>query len=173
MYLRSSKSHTDRLIETNFQTLLHEIPNVNLYCLEGNGKILKKSKRDSAVGADYDIQLSQSQQRANAPHVSQGVSTSYPPSVSSPNSASYSTLIRSRSLPQAAAWYTLPQQDSVVHTQPAPPPISYPGTINQPVSHPGLPSSQLLVPLSHQTFTTYSQDANAQTMAQSAAKGTC
>ena len=173
MYLRSSKSHTDRLVETNFKTLLHEMPNGNSYCLAGNRRILKKSESDSAVVADYDIQLSHSQKRSNAPHVSQEVSTSYPRSVISPNSANYNTVVSSGSLPQAAAGYTLPQPDSVVHTQPPPPPILYPGTIHQPMSHPGLPPSQVLVPVSHQTFATYSQDPNAQTMAQAAAKGTC
>ena len=173
VYLCSSKSHTDRLIETNFKTLLHEIPNGNLYCLAGNGRILKKFESESAAGADYDIQLSQSQQRSNAPHLSQSVLTSQPRSVGSPNSASYSTVVSSGGLPQAAAGYTLPQPDSVMHTQPPPPPTSYPGTMNQPVSHPGLPSSQFLVPAYQQTFTTYSQDPHAQTLTQAAAKGNC
>ena len=73
MYLHSSKSHTDRLIETNFKTLLHEIPNGNSYRLAGNGRILKKSESDSVVGVDYDKKLSLSQKRSNAQYVSQGV----------------------------------------------------------------------------------------------------
>lgn len=42
MYLRSSKSHTDRLIELNARTILNEIPNGRQFRITSNGRIVKK-----------------------------------------------------------------------------------------------------------------------------------
>ena len=42
VYLRSSKSHTERLLELNAKTILSELPNGHLYRVAANGRILKK-----------------------------------------------------------------------------------------------------------------------------------
>lgn len=42
VYLRSSKSHTDRLIELNARTILNEIPNGRQFRITSNGRIVKK-----------------------------------------------------------------------------------------------------------------------------------
>lgn len=42
MYLRSSKSHTNRLIELNARTILNEIPNGRQFRITSNGRIVKK-----------------------------------------------------------------------------------------------------------------------------------
>ena len=42
VYIRSAKSHTDRLIELNFRTLLREIPSGKNFYISGNGRVLKK-----------------------------------------------------------------------------------------------------------------------------------
>ena len=48
VYLRSSKSHTERLLELNAKTILSELPNGGQYRVAANGPILKKDRsRDS------------------------------------------------------------------------------------------------------------------------------
>lgn len=42
VYLRSSKSHTDSLIELNARTILNEIPNGRQFRITSNGRIVKK-----------------------------------------------------------------------------------------------------------------------------------
>lgn len=42
VFIRSSKSHTERLIELNAHTLLNEIPNGNHFRITSNGRIAKK-----------------------------------------------------------------------------------------------------------------------------------
>lgn len=42
VFLRSSKSHTERLLELNAKTILSELPNGHLYRVSANGRILKK-----------------------------------------------------------------------------------------------------------------------------------
>ena len=42
VYIRSSKSHTERLLELNAKTILSELPNGHLYIVAANGRILKK-----------------------------------------------------------------------------------------------------------------------------------
>lgn len=42
VFIRSSKSHTERLIELNARTLLNEIPNGNHFRITSNGRIVKK-----------------------------------------------------------------------------------------------------------------------------------
>lgn len=44
VYIRSAKSHTDRLIETNFKTLLREIPGGSEFYVAGNGRLLKRER---------------------------------------------------------------------------------------------------------------------------------
>lgn len=43
VFLRSSKSHTERLLELNAKTLLNEIPNGRNFRVTANGRIVKKS----------------------------------------------------------------------------------------------------------------------------------
>ena len=42
VYIRSSKSHAERLLELNTKTILSELPNGHLYRVSANGRILKK-----------------------------------------------------------------------------------------------------------------------------------
>lgn len=42
IYMRSAKSHTDRLIELNFRTILQEIPGGEDYFITGNGRLKKR-----------------------------------------------------------------------------------------------------------------------------------
>ena len=42
VFLRSSKSHTDRLLELNFKTMLDAIPNGKDYKLTANGRLVKR-----------------------------------------------------------------------------------------------------------------------------------
>ena len=42
VYIRSSMSHTDRLIQLNFQTLLRDLPNGDQYRVTANGKLVKQ-----------------------------------------------------------------------------------------------------------------------------------
>ena len=42
VYLRSSKTHTECLLEFNAKSLLSEIPNGNTYRVTANGRIVKK-----------------------------------------------------------------------------------------------------------------------------------
>ena len=46
VYLRSSKPHTERLLEVNVKTLLREIPNENQYRIAGNGRLVKRDFLD-------------------------------------------------------------------------------------------------------------------------------
>ena len=49
IYIRSAKSHTERLVELNFRTLLDEIPTRRQFYITGNGRV---RKRPAATGAD-------------------------------------------------------------------------------------------------------------------------
>ncbi|XP_078661231.1 uncharacterized protein LOC144905434 [Branchiostoma floridae x Branchiostoma belcheri] len=49
VYLRSAKSHTDRLIELNFRTILREIPGGNEYFITGSGRVKKRETRDAST----------------------------------------------------------------------------------------------------------------------------
>ena len=44
VYIRSSMSHTDRIVQQNFLTLLKEIPNGNNYMVTSNGKVIEKEQ---------------------------------------------------------------------------------------------------------------------------------
>ena len=43
VYIRSSKTHTERLFELNVLTLLNQLPNRNDFCITGNGRIVRKA----------------------------------------------------------------------------------------------------------------------------------
>ena len=47
-YIRSSKSHTDRLIEMNFRTILGMIPGGDNMKITANGRLMDKTERDRA-----------------------------------------------------------------------------------------------------------------------------
>ena len=47
VYLRSSRSHTERILELNAKTLLSELPNGNLFRVTANGRIVKKDNSDT------------------------------------------------------------------------------------------------------------------------------
>ena len=49
VYLRSSKNHTERILELNAKTLLSQLPNGNQFRVTGNGRIVKK---DNPVGGN-------------------------------------------------------------------------------------------------------------------------
>ena len=45
-YLRSSKSHVERLVDINFRTILREIPGGDQYRLTGSGRVIKKTRQE-------------------------------------------------------------------------------------------------------------------------------
>ena len=49
VYLRSSKNHTERILELNAKTLLSQLPNGNQFRVTGNGRIVKK---DNPIGGN-------------------------------------------------------------------------------------------------------------------------
>ena len=49
VYIRSSKSNSERLMETNIRTILNEIPNGGNYRIAGNGCVVKKDLQSQAV----------------------------------------------------------------------------------------------------------------------------
>ena len=51
VYVRSAKSHTDRLIEINFKTLLREIPNGKDFFITGNGRLVRRGREREETGA--------------------------------------------------------------------------------------------------------------------------
>ena len=57
VYLRSSKTHTERLVDLNFRTLLHELPNGKNYRVAGNGRVIIRDDGTSKK----QLQTSQSQ----------------------------------------------------------------------------------------------------------------
>ena len=64
VYLRSSKPHTERLLEVNLKTLLSEIPNGNQYRIAGNGRLVKKDFLDVQQTVSQQVSASvQSNQR--------------------------------------------------------------------------------------------------------------
>ena len=64
VYIRSAKSHTARLIEINFKTLLKEIPGGSEFYVAGNGRLRRKEAAlmDEAAGGREDT----SRQRTNS-----------------------------------------------------------------------------------------------------------
>ena len=55
VFIRSSQSHTERLIELNFKTLLQEIPNRGQYRVTGNGRLVNKQNNEENRKAQYGI----------------------------------------------------------------------------------------------------------------------
>ena len=53
VFLRSSKTHTERLIELNARTILHELPQGNQFRITSNGRIVKKTP-SSQRAEDHD-----------------------------------------------------------------------------------------------------------------------
>ena len=51
VYLRSSKTHTERLIELNARTILSELPNGNTFRITANGRIVKRAPRNMDTDA--------------------------------------------------------------------------------------------------------------------------
>lgn len=51
VYLRSAKSHTDRILEFNFKTLLQEIPAGKGFYIAGNGRLMKRTYAEAAAAA--------------------------------------------------------------------------------------------------------------------------
>ena len=47
VFLRSSQTHAERLIELNFKTLLKEIPNGNQFRVTGNGRLVRQTLSES------------------------------------------------------------------------------------------------------------------------------
>ena len=47
VYFRSSKNHTERILELNAKTLLSQIPNGNQFRVTGNGRIVKKDNSNA------------------------------------------------------------------------------------------------------------------------------
>jgi exonuclease VII small subunit len=53
VYIRTSKSHLERLYELNFKNLLRGMPNGNDYRITGNGRLVKRNdQQDGATGTD-------------------------------------------------------------------------------------------------------------------------
>jgi hypothetical protein len=48
VYLRSSMTHAERLIQYNFREILNELPNGSNYRIAGNGRIIKKTNEDES-----------------------------------------------------------------------------------------------------------------------------
>ena len=44
VFLRSSKTHAERLMDVNFRTILSEIPRGNTFRITGNGRIVKQTE---------------------------------------------------------------------------------------------------------------------------------
>ncbi|KAK7913157.1 hypothetical protein WMY93_013368 [Mugilogobius chulae] len=62
VYIRTAKSHTDRVMEENFKVLLRDLPNGKDYYVSGNGKLLRRTAPDAAPpslrGAAAAVELS-------------------------------------------------------------------------------------------------------------------
>lgn len=54
VFIRSSKSHAERLIELNAKTILSQIPSGNLFRITSNGRIVKKSARNTNTQQNHD-----------------------------------------------------------------------------------------------------------------------
>ena len=52
VYLPSSESHTERILELNTKTLLSELPNGNQYRMTANGRIVKKDNRNDNLNTN-------------------------------------------------------------------------------------------------------------------------
>lgn len=48
VFIRTLKSHTERVMEENFKVLLHDLPIGSDYFVSGNGRILRHSDRGAA-----------------------------------------------------------------------------------------------------------------------------
>ena len=55
VYIRSSQSHTDRLVQQNIETLLKELPNGNQYRITANGKLIKRDNWDGNIAPDRGV----------------------------------------------------------------------------------------------------------------------
>ena len=60
VYLRSSKTHTERILELNAKTLLSQLPNGNQYRVTANGRIVKKDNRNGTPNASEPIETDDS-----------------------------------------------------------------------------------------------------------------
>ena len=50
VYIKSSKSHAERLIELNARTILRQIPQGNNFWVDSNGRIRPRQKPENASG---------------------------------------------------------------------------------------------------------------------------
>lgn len=55
VFIRSSKSHTERLIELNARTMLSELPHGNQFRITSNGRIVKKTPSTQRERGDENI----------------------------------------------------------------------------------------------------------------------
>lgn len=55
VFIRSSKSHTERLIELNARTMLSELPHGNQFRITSNGRIVKKTPSTQREHGDENI----------------------------------------------------------------------------------------------------------------------
>lgn len=54
VYVRSAKSHSDRIMELNFKTLLRDLPAGKDFYISGNGRLIKRESPEEAAGATGD-----------------------------------------------------------------------------------------------------------------------
>ena len=66
VYLRSSKSHSERLLEVNIKTLLSEIPNGTQYRVAGNGRLVKKDFPSAQQPVSHHVPTSASLQQSQS-----------------------------------------------------------------------------------------------------------
>lgn len=57
MQIRGSKSHTERILELNTQTLLNELPNGNQFRITSNGRIVKKTQETRASNGHTETRI--------------------------------------------------------------------------------------------------------------------
>ena len=49
VFIRSSQTHAERLIQLNFKTILNELPNGQKYYVTGNGRLVRQLVQDAKV----------------------------------------------------------------------------------------------------------------------------
>lgn len=54
VYVRSAKSHTDQIMESNFKALLHEVPTGKDFYISGKGTLIKREAPEAAAGRTAD-----------------------------------------------------------------------------------------------------------------------
>lgn len=139
VFLRSSQSHAERLIQLNFRTILNELPNGGQFRVTGNGKLVRALSQDGQQNGRPGGRGSRFQQSQQRKENDQGYRPSPPRGTPTSPSAMHSSAATPgmSPRPQVTTHVNTCVVDSVATVTPNVDSVPRPSTSTIPVSNPG------------------------------------